>query len=52
VRLSEADALFRRRRLPATVGRVLGPACPELVYWYPTYQFNVAQGRVSRATGR
>jgi LmbE family N-acetylglucosaminyl deacetylase len=44
VHLGATDALFRRRRVPAVLARVL----PELVHRYPTYRFDIARGRVSR----
>jgi LmbE family N-acetylglucosaminyl deacetylase len=47
VHLGHPDALFRRRRVgPAEcAGRLL----PELAHRYPTYRFDIARGRVSRA---
>jgi LmbE family N-acetylglucosaminyl deacetylase len=45
VHLGRPDALFRTRRAPAALGRVL----PELLYRYPTFRFDIARGRVARA---
>lgn len=46
--LGVLDALFRTRRLPA---RLDGAArlLPELGHRYPTYRYDIAKGRVSRA---
>ncbi|WIG16336.1 PIG-L deacetylase family protein [Kocuria rosea] len=47
--LGASDALFRqRRRLKAALGP-LGRALPELFHLYPTYRFDIALGRISRA---
>jgi hypothetical protein len=45
--LGVADALFRRRDVPAPVSR-LGRLLPELDHRYPTFRFDIALGRVSR----
>jgi hypothetical protein len=45
VHLGRRDALFRTRRAPAALGRVL----PELVHRYPTFRFDIARGRVAGA---
>jgi LmbE family N-acetylglucosaminyl deacetylase len=45
VHLGRRDALFRTRRAPAALGRVL----PELVHRYPTFRFDIARGRVAAA---
>ena len=45
VHLGRRDALFRIRRAPAALGRVL----PELVHRYPTFRFDIARGRVAGA---
>ncbi|MFJ4025950.1 PIG-L deacetylase family protein [Paenarthrobacter sp. NPDC089989] len=49
VHLGGVDALFRRRR-PATPGSAAWDRLlPELSHCYPTYRFDIALGRVSRA---
>lgn len=45
VHLGRRDALFRTRRMPRALGRVL----PELVHRYPTFRFDIARGRVAAA---
>jgi LmbE family N-acetylglucosaminyl deacetylase len=45
VHLGRRDALFRTRRAPRALGRVL----PELVHRYPTFRFDIARGRVAGA---
>jgi LmbE family N-acetylglucosaminyl deacetylase len=45
VHLGRRDALFRTRRAPRALGRVL----PELVHRYPTFRFDIARGRVAAA---
>jgi hypothetical protein len=45
VHLGRRDALFRTRRPPGALGRVL----PELVHRYPTFRFDIARGRVAGA---
>jgi len=45
VHLGRRDALFRTRRAPGALGRVL----PELVHRYPTFRFDIARGRVAGA---
>jgi LmbE family N-acetylglucosaminyl deacetylase len=45
VHLGRHDALFRTRRAPAALGRVL----PELVHRYPTFRYDIARGRVAAA---
>jgi hypothetical protein len=47
VHLGVPDALFRLRRTPLPASRLV----PELVHRYPTFRFDVARGRVSRADG-
>ncbi len=47
VHLGLVDALFRRRGNRA-LGGALGRLMPELVHRYPTYRYDIAQGRVSR----
>ncbi|MFJ4262270.1 PIG-L deacetylase family protein [Paenarthrobacter nicotinovorans] len=49
IHLSEADALFRRRRKPPMVGSsAWDRLLPELTHRYPTYRFDIAMGRIAR----
>ena len=48
VHLGFADALFRRRTVPAPLASLAGRLPPELVHRYPTYRFDIAKGRIAR----
>jgi LmbE family N-acetylglucosaminyl deacetylase len=52
VHLGLPDALFRRREVRPALVSTLGRRIPELVHRYPTYRFDIAQGRVARADRR
>ncbi|WP_041832323.1 PIG-L deacetylase family protein [Actinoplanes sp. N902-109] len=47
--LGYPDALFRRRAAGPLLSRYAGWVPPELWHRYPTYRFDVALGRISRA---
>jgi LmbE family N-acetylglucosaminyl deacetylase len=49
VHLGATDALFRKRQEMMLGSGALGRAVPELVHRYPTYRFDIALGRISRA---